>query len=84
MTWTSSGVILAFANASFAAMRVMSEPASSIALRSSKRRAESVVIDMATISIAWFSSLCFLTNSSEQTMAQAAPSDVGQHMELHE
>lgn len=39
-----------------------------------------MVIDCATISMAWFSSLCFLTNASEQMIVAAPPSEVGQHI----
>jgi hypothetical protein len=55
-------------------------PVNSMALRSLKRRGESVVMLWPTISMAWFWRPCLRTNASEATMAHAAPSEVGQHM----
>lgn len=47
-----------------------------------KEDGKSVTISMPRISMAWSKSPCLTTKFSLQTMAAAAPSDVGQHWSL--
>jgi hypothetical protein len=79
ITSMSSGVIPAWSIASCAARAVILPPTALIADLSSNVERMSVTIDWPTISTAWSQSSCSSTNFSEARIAQADPSDVGEH-----
>ena len=75
-TWSRPSPFLnpAWANTSSAQFFDIVYPTTSIGLRVSNVDGSSVVIAFATISMAWFSSPCLRTKSSDAMMQHAAPS----------